>query len=192
MNILDEAKSHITESQIEDVMDSENSIEFDVGYYKGIFDFIKQMKETQGEYAVDDLLAKGIFNYDDIKNGTMSDEDILFEWEDDIERMKSENPDMTEADCIDIVRMEEDTHHEIFEWYLISDWFEERLIEINEPILYTDYWNCLYWGRCCTGQAIYLDRNIQDLAYKHSTDERLFKVDEDKLERISRHDRTRP
>ena len=51
MNILDEAKSHITESQIEDVMDSENSIEFDVGYYKGIFDFIKQMKETQVEYA---------------------------------------------------------------------------------------------------------------------------------------------
>lgn len=56
MNILDEAKSHITESQIEDVMDSENSIEFDVGYYKGIFDFIKQMKETQVEYAVDDLV----------------------------------------------------------------------------------------------------------------------------------------
>ena len=56
MNILEEAKSHITESQIEDVMDSENSIEFDVGYYKGIFDFIKQMKETQVEYAVDDLV----------------------------------------------------------------------------------------------------------------------------------------
>ena len=56
MNILDEAKSHITESQIEDVMDRENSIEFDVGYYKGIFDFIKQMKETQVEYAVDDLV----------------------------------------------------------------------------------------------------------------------------------------
>ena len=56
MNILDEAKSQITESQIEDVMDSENSIEFDVGYYKGIFDFIKQMKETQVEYAVDDLV----------------------------------------------------------------------------------------------------------------------------------------
>ena len=56
MNILDEAKSNITESQIEDVMDSENSIEFDVGYYKGIFDFIKQMKETQVEYAVDDLV----------------------------------------------------------------------------------------------------------------------------------------
>ena len=55
MNILDEARSHITESQIEDVMDSESSIEFDVGYYKGIFDFIKQMKETQVEYAIDDL-----------------------------------------------------------------------------------------------------------------------------------------
>lgn len=154
--------------------------------------FIHNHIDRNQSHLVDDLLAKGIFCYDDIKNGTMSDEEILSEWEDDIERMKSENPDMTEADCIDLVRMDEDTHHEIFEWYLISDWFEERLIEINEPILYTDYWNCLYWGRCCTGQSIYLDRNIQDLAYKHSTDERLFKVDEDKLERISRHDRTKP
>ena len=30
------------------------------------------------------------------------------------------------------------------------------------------------------------------LAWKYSSDERLFKVDEDKLERISRNDRTRP
>lgn len=154
--------------------------------------FIRNHIDRNQSHLVDDLLAKGIFNYDDIKNGTMSDEEILFNWEDDIERMKSENPDMTESDCIDSVRMDEDTHHEIFEWYLVSDWFEERLTEINEPILETDYWFCSYWGRCCTGQSIYLDRNIEGLAWKYSTDERLFKVDEDKLERISRHDRTRP
>ena len=54
--MLDEARSYITESQIEAVMDSENSTEFDVGFYRGILDFIKLMKETQVQYAIDDLV----------------------------------------------------------------------------------------------------------------------------------------
>lgn len=56
MNMLDEARSHITKSQIEEVMDSESSIEFDVGFYKGILDLTQEMKKTQVEYAVDDLV----------------------------------------------------------------------------------------------------------------------------------------
>ena len=43
----------------------------------------------------------------------------------------------------------------------------------NEPILETDIGT--WWGRTCTGQSIYLDYNIQELAYEYSHDERLYK-----------------
>ena len=45
--------------------------------------------------------------------------------------------------------------------------------EQDEPILETDFET--WWGRTCTGQSIYLDYNIQELAYQYSYDERLFK-----------------
>ena len=61
---------------------------------------------------------------------------------------------------------------EIFEWYLVSDWFIDKLREKNEPVIDNDYGE--YWGRCCTGQSIYLDHVIQELAYEYSYDERLF------------------
>lgn len=56
MNILDEAKSHITESEIDEVLDSENTTEFNVGYYLGTLDFTRHIKKSQVEYAVDDLV----------------------------------------------------------------------------------------------------------------------------------------
>ena len=43
----------------------------------------------------------------------------------------------------------------------------------DEPILETDLGT--WWGRTCTGQAIYLDYDVQELAYQYSHDERLFK-----------------
>ena len=66
-----------------------------------------------------------------------------------------------------------DNPKEIFEWYLVSDWFLDRLREINEPIIDNDYGE--YWGRCCTGQSIYLDYNMQELAFEYASDERLYK-----------------
>ena len=109
------------------------------------------------------------FYFDDIENLYMSDEEIL-------NYMGSYDEDMSDQEIIDEVRNNCEDMNEIFEWYLVSDWFLARLREINEPIIDNDYGE--YWGRCCTGQTICLDHNIQELAYEWSHDERLFKNEE--------------
>ena len=62
---------------------------------------------------------------------------------------------------------------EVFEHWLVSDWLLNKLEKLEEPILKTDLET--WWGRTCTGQAICLDYNIQELAYEYSYDNRLFK-----------------
>ncbi len=44
---------------------------------------------------------------------------------------------------------------EIYEWWLVSDWLLAKLKEHGEPILENEYGS--WWGRTCTGQAIFLD-----------------------------------
>ena len=105
------------------------------------------------------------FYYDDIENLYMSDEEIL-------NYMGSYDEDMSDQEIIEVRDNGED-FKEVFEWYLVSDWFLDRLREINEPIIDNDYGE--YWGRCCTGQSIYLDHNIQELAYEWASDKRLYK-----------------
>lgn len=109
------------------------------------------------------------FDFDDIENLYMSDEEIL-------KYMGSYDEDMSDQEIIDEVRDNGEDINEIFEWYLVSSWFLERLREINEPIIDNNYGE--YWGRCCTGQSIYLDHNIQELAYEWSHDERLYRNEE--------------
>ena len=117
-----------------------------------------------------DSLEVGGFFWEDISNLYMTDEEIIKWHLDDIE---IEGKEIT-AEDLDKFRY--DNPKEIYEWYLVSDWFFDRLKEINEPILDNDYGE--YWGRCCTGQAIYLDYVIQELAYQYSHDKRLFKDSE--------------
>ncbi len=113
------------------------------------------------------LLEVAGFLYEDIENLFMTDEEIIKWHLDDIE---IEGKEITAEDLDDF---RYDNPKEIFEWYLVSDWFIDRLREINEPVIDNDYGE--YWGRCCTGQAIYLDFVIQELAYEYSHDERLYK-----------------
>lgn len=50
---------------------------------------------------------------------------------------------------------------EIYEWWLITGWFAEKLKQTGEPILDNEYG--IWWGRCCTGQAIFMDGVILKL-----------------------------
>ena len=109
------------------------------------------------------------FNFDDIENLYMTDKEILYLYSD-------LNDLVTDQELIDEVRNNGEDMNEIFEWYLVSDWFLNRLREINEPVIDNDYGE--YWGRCCTGQAICLDHNIQELAYEWASDKRLYKNEE--------------
>lgn len=70
----------------------------------------------------------------------------------------SELKEMGYAD-VAIPRYSGDDCKEIYEWWVVSDWLEKRLEEQGEPILKTEYGS--WWGRTCTGQAIYLDSVIE-------------------------------
>lgn len=137
-------------------------------------EFIRPHILRNQSYLVTDLMQQEIkgFYYDDIENQYLTDDEILLNHLDEIELVgwtgdkKEITPDMLDE-------YKYDNPKEIFEWYLVSDWFLHRLRDINEPIIHNDYGE--YWGRCCTGQAIYLDHDIQELAYEWSSDERLYK-----------------
>jgi len=112
-------------------------------------------------YLVSELISKEVISLEDHINYYKSDETI-----------KSEYDVKTEEEIQEIRDNGEDVQ-EIFEYWLCSEWFISKMKEQDEPILETDLGT--WWGRTCTGQAIYLDYNVQELAYQYSHDERLFK-----------------
>ena len=107
------------------------------------------------------------FYYEEIENLYYTDEQLKSYYPEDVKGMSDDELDEFRYDV---------GWREIFEWYLVSDWFLSKLKEIDEPCIDNDYGE--YWGRTCFGQSIYLDYNIQELAYKYSYDERLFKRQE--------------
>lgn len=50
---------------------------------------------------------------------------------------------------------------EVMEWWLVTDWLAERLKEQGEVII--DDYGCCWWGRTCSGQAIYMDAVMTDI-----------------------------
>ena len=110
---------------------------------------------------VSKLMDKEVISIEDYINFYKSDETI-----------KSDHDVKTEEEIQEIRDNGEDTQ-EVYEHWLCSDWFISQMKNQDEPILETDFET--WWGRTCTGQSIYLDYNIQELAYQYSYDERLFK-----------------
>lgn len=142
-------------------------------------EFIRPHIYRNQSSLVTDLMQEEIhgFYYGDIENLYLTDEEIIKYHFDDIklnQDSKEINPDM-------LNEYKYDNPKEIYEWYLVSNWFFDRLREINEPIINNDYGE--YWGRCATGQAICLDYDIQELAYEWSDDERLYKLDKQTKEK---------
>jgi hypothetical protein len=111
-------------------------------------------------YLVSELMSKEVISLEDYINFYKSDETI-----------KSEYDVKTEEEIQEIRDNGED-QQEVYEHWLCSEWFISKMKKQDEPILETDLGT--WWGRTCTGQAIYLDYNVQELAYQYSHDERLF------------------
>jgi len=53
---------------------------------------------------------------------------------------------------------------EILEWWLVTEPFSRFLKAEGEYIL--EALDCYWWGRTCSGQAIYMDSVISDIARK--------------------------
>ena len=50
---------------------------------------------------------------------------------------------------------------EVMEWWLVTRWLAEKLQEQGEVII--ENCGCHWWGRQCSGQAIYLDAVMTDI-----------------------------
>lgn len=156
---------------------------------------------------VDDLLAKGVFNYEDIEpsyeiQAEMPDgresptdrDEAVGEAEEHITELSDKISEIEEAiDELDIETDEEtiekleeekselesllaewitfqqgvergdlDEPIEIFEWWVVTNWMARKLKQYGQPILDNGY--DTWWGRTCTGQAIYMDYVIQCIA----------------------------
>ena len=112
-------------------------------------------------YLVSELMNKEVISIEDYINFYKSDEIIKSDY------------DVKTKEEIQEIRDNGEDQQEVFEHWLCSDWFINQMKNQNKPILETDIGT--WWGRTCTGQAIYLDYNIQELAYQYSYDQRLFK-----------------
>ena len=112
-------------------------------------------------YLVSELMNKEVISIEDYINFYKSDENIKSDY------------DVETEEEIQEIRDNGEDQQEVFEHWLCSDWFINQMKNQNEPILEADIGT--WWGRTCTGQSIYLDHNIQELAYQYSHDERLFK-----------------
>ena len=112
-------------------------------------------------HLVSELMSKEVISIEDYINFYKSDETI-----------KSDYGVKTEEEIQELRDNGEDTQ-EIFEHWLCSDWFISKMKKQDDPILETNIGT--WWGRTCTGQSIYLDYNVQELAYQYSYDKRLLK-----------------
>lgn len=50
---------------------------------------------------------------------------------------------------------------EIYEWWIVTPWFGEKLKDAGEVVL--ERYGGWIWGRCCSGQAISLDNVISEI-----------------------------
>jgi hypothetical protein len=55
-----------------------------------------------------------------------------------------------------------DTPQDIYEWWLVTDFFADKLRDEDQPVL--EALNCTWWGRTCSGQVIYADSVIMEIA----------------------------
>ena len=55
----------------------------------------------------------------------------------------------------------EPSPHDIFEWWLVSDWLAGKLREFEQPVLEMEYG--IWWGRTTSGQAIKMDYVIRQI-----------------------------
>ncbi len=66
----------------------------------------------------------------------------------------------------DLVRrgmfFEQMRNDEILEWWLVTPWLARRLQDNNETVLAA--FGCCWWGRTTSGQAIFLDSVINEIA----------------------------
>lgn len=122
-----------------------------------------------------DALGNNFFKYDDIYQTDFyeikdlnSDElktmnfeelqDLIIEIGENIEICKSEEDNFCQnqyAEYLDYLNHVEPEYNEIYEWWVCSNWFSEKMEKAGYSVLNNEYGT--WWGRTTTGQQIWLD-----------------------------------
>lgn len=84
-----------------------------------------------------------------------------YKFETEQEKEAIEGKDLSSySDCLEICNQLNidacEYQQEILEYWLVSDWLADKLIEHGEPVA-KDIHGLTVWGRTCSGQAIYMD-----------------------------------
>jgi len=110
---------------------------------------------------IEDALKKQLFMTDDIANiyrpfdGKFIDPSTCIRCKEKFSFLDSETGECEE--CFN----ENLTPQEIFEWWLVTPWFGKKLFVEGQPVLENNYG--IWWGRCTTGQAIFMDYVIEKI-----------------------------
>ena len=110
---------------------------------------------------IEELLKKEIFSFDDIQNLYQSFDGKLIRPNTCYScKLSFASLDSETGECKDCFE-ENQTAQDIFEWWVVSDWLAQKLQEQGEPIIENDFGT--WWGRTCSGQAIYMDGVINEI-----------------------------
>lgn len=63
----------------------------------------------------------------------------------------------------------DDFENEVYEHWIVSSWLARKLSERGHVVC-NDFMGLTIWGRCCTGQAIYMDGVIEDICNEFNRD----------------------
>jgi len=125
-------------------------------------EFVNREVFVNQTYLIEKLLKKEVFNYGDVVNlyADLEDNDIIEATKKLMEQDKELSKDTAELETIENLKDEQEPQ-EVMEWWVVSDWLLNRLEAKGQPVLRTDFGD--WWGRCGTGQAILLDRVIEEI-----------------------------
>src|SRR5664279_5608838 len=121
--------------------------------------FVDQELFACQSMLVDEAIRREFFSWDDVENlykpfdGKLISPNACEDCGQPAECLDSETGECKK--CFEDNQQAQD----IYEWWLVSDWLEQKLKDQGEPILNNEYGS--WWGRTCTGQAIYMDGVIQ-------------------------------
>ncbi len=122
---------------------------------KDIRQFIDQEVFACQSSLVDEALKRELFSWDDVQNlyrpfdGMLIAPNVCYTCKGEYNALDSET-----GQCSDCFEANQEPQ-EIFEWWLVSKWFAEKLLAAGEPVLENEYGR--WWGRCTTGQSIEID-----------------------------------
>lgn len=128
---------------------------------KAVESFVSSEVYVCQSMLVEELLNKSIFSFDDIQNlyrvfdGKLLRPNTCYSCKLSFTSLDSETGEC--QDCFE----ENQAAQDIFEWWIVSNWLANKLKGQGEPILENDFGT--WWGRTCTGQAIYMDEVINDI-----------------------------